>query len=40
MERVSREYLRSDEPWYVGFSGGKDSTAVLKLVYSAMKRSP
>ena len=37
---MSREYLRSDEPWYVGFSGGKDSTAVLKLVYSAMKRSP
>ena len=29
-------YLEDDRPWVVGFSGGKDSTAVLQLVYSAV----
>jgi len=29
-------YLSDDRPWIIGFSGGKDSTSVLSLVYSAM----
>jgi DNA sulfur modification protein DndC len=27
-------------PWYLGFSGGKDSTAVLKLLWAAQERVP
>lgn len=26
-------YLRDDRPWVIGFSGGKDSTCVVQLVY-------
>ena len=29
-------YLEDDRPWVIGFSGGKDSTAVLQLVYTAV----
>lgn len=29
-------YLEDDRPWVVGFSGGKDSTAVLQLIYAAI----
>ena len=29
-------YLEDTRPWVVGFSGGKDSTAVLQLVYTAV----
>ncbi len=34
--KIKEEYLRNDVPWYVGFSGGKDSSAVLKLLFSAL----
>jgi DNA sulfur modification protein DndC len=27
-------------PWYLGFSGGKDSTAILKLLWAAQNRLP
>src|SRR5687767_13455325 len=37
---VSREFLQGTEPWVIGFSGGKDSTAVLRLVYAAMLSNP
>lgn len=30
-------YLEDDRPWVVGFSGGKDSTAVLQLVYTVLQ---
>ena len=33
-------YLEDDRPWVVGFSGGKDSTAVLQLVYTAVRSVP
>ncbi len=33
-------YLEDERPWVVGFSGGKDSTAVLQLVYSALMSLP
>ena len=29
-------YLEDERPWVLGFSGGKDSTAVLQLVYAAL----
>ena len=29
-------YLADDVPWVVGYSGGKDSTAVLQLVWRAL----
>ena len=31
-------YLADDVPWVVGYSGGKDSTAVLQLVWLALQR--
>lgn len=33
-------YLGDDRPWVVGFSGGKDSTALLQLVYYMLVRLP
>ena len=31
-------YLSDSTPWVVGYSGGKDSTAVLQLVWTALER--
>ena len=31
-------YMHDDRPWLIGYSGGKDSTLLLSLVYEAMKR--
>ncbi|WP_313191023.1 phosphoadenosine phosphosulfate reductase family protein [Sphingobacterium sp.] len=33
---IKNEYLKDDIPWYLGYSGGKDSSAVLKLTFNAM----
>ena len=33
-------YVEDDRPWVIGYSGGKDSTAVLQLVYSAVLSLP
>jgi DNA sulfur modification protein DndC len=30
-------YLRYPQPWVIGYSGGKDSTAVLQLVWKALE---
>ena len=30
-------YLEDQRPWVVGFSGGKDSTAVLQLIYTVVQ---
>lgn len=35
-ERIREAYLADEVPWIVGYSGGKDSTAVLKLVIQAL----
>lgn len=41
METVRNLYLADDIPWVIGYSGGKDSTATLQLVwYSLEKLSP
>ena len=36
INRIRKEYEKSDTPWFIGFSGGKDSSAVLKLLLQAM----
>jgi len=38
ISRIAAEYARASMPWYVGYSGGKDSSAVLKLVFLALAR--
>ncbi|MCB0700740.1 MAG: phosphoadenosine phosphosulfate reductase family protein [Chitinophagales bacterium] len=37
IELIRNEYLSNDTPWFVGYSGGKDSSALLTLVVSALK---
>ena len=31
-------YLSDERPWIIGFSGGKDSTCVLSLIFSALQQ--
>lgn len=33
---IQEVYSRDDKPWYIGFSGGKDSSLVIKLVFNAL----
>ena len=33
-------YLQDDTPWIIGYSGGKDSTAVLQLIMYALMKLP
>ena len=39
-EEIKDQYLSDTRPWIIGFSGGKDSTAVLQLVWYAIKEIP
>jgi len=39
-EEIIELYLSADLPWIVGYSGGKDSTAVLQLVWLALAEIP
>ena len=34
---IKDQYLADDTPWIVGFSGGKDSTTLLQLVFYALR---
>lgn len=36
-EIIKKVYLSNDKPWILGYSGGKDSTATMHLVISALK---
>lgn len=38
LDLVSNEYAASETPWIIGYSGGKDSSLVLKLVYEVLTR--
>ena len=38
VDLIAAEYLRNDTPWFLGFSGGKDSSAVLKLTFQALTK--
>ena len=41
LEREVQElYMLDDVPWIIGYSGGKDSTAVLQMVWSAIEKLP
>lgn len=40
METVRNLYLADDIPWVIGYSGGKDSTATLQLIWLALKELP
>lgn len=35
---IKKEYIKNDIPWYIGYSGGKDSSSMLKLVFNALKQ--
>lgn len=37
---IQETYLADDRPWIIGFSGGKDSTCVLQLVWMALCQLP
>ena len=37
---IANLYLADEVPWVVGYSGGKDSTAILQLVWSALTSIP
>lgn len=39
-KNIQRIYLEDQIPWVVGYSGGKDSTAVLQLVWNAISELP
>jgi DNA sulfur modification protein DndC len=39
-EEIRAIYLADAAPWVVGYSGGKDSTATLQLVWMALKELP
>lgn len=40
MKTVQNLYLADDIPWVIGYSGGKDSTATLQLVWNSLKELP
>lgn len=40
IEEIQTLYVSDDIPWIVGYSGGKDSTSVLSLVWLAISRLP
>ena len=39
-EEIRELYLADDVPWIIGYSGGKDSTAVLQLTWLALAELP
>lgn len=39
-EEIRELYLVDDVPWIIGYSGGKDSTATLQLVWGAVLKLP
>lgn len=39
-KNIRDQYLEDNTPWVVAFSGGKDSTATLQLIFSALETLP
>ena len=39
-EEIRQVYLEDSYPWVIGFSGGKDSTATLQLIWYAIRSLP
>lgn len=40
VDDIAQAYRSDARPWVVGFSGGKDSTALLQLTYRALQKIP
>ena len=40
INEIMELYGADERPWVVGFSGGKDSTALLQLIFQALHRIP
>lgn len=40
LEEIQEQYIEDSIPWVVGFSGGKDSTSVLQLIFYALSELP
>ena len=38
MREIQHIYQSDDRPWIIGYSGGKDSTCVLSLIYAALQQ--
>ncbi len=36
IRHIQDRYSRTDTPWFLGYSGGKDSSALLKLIFVAL----
>jgi len=39
-DEIRRVYLGDNRPWIIGFSGGKDSTCMLQMVWYALSELP
>lgn len=39
-EEIRQTYLSDDRPWVIGYSGGKDSTTTLQLIWKAINELP
>ncbi|QSX01166.1 DNA phosphorothioation system sulfurtransferase DndC [Haloterrigena alkaliphila] len=39
-KEIQETYIADDRPWVIGYSGGKDSTTVLQLIWYAVKDLP
>ncbi len=37
-QKIQNVYLADNRPWVIGYSGGKDSTATLQLVWLSLKK--
>ena len=35
-DEICQVYLSDDRPWILGFSGGKDSTCMIQLIWNAL----
>lgn len=40
IQEIQNLYLENNKPWVIGFSGGKDSTTVVSLIYVALRSLP
>lgn len=40
IELIKNIYVEDERPWVVGYSGGKDSTVLVQLVFQALKQLP
>ena len=40
IEEIKYVYMSDDRPWVIGYSGGKDSTTVVELVYKMLLSLP